>query len=61
MRLVLACILFVFSCQTRQQDTFHQYIAEVLQKYPSDEYIVKSEFECSICVGEFILKIREYV
>lgn len=62
MRLIIVLLaLSTFSCQTQKEDKFSQYVLKMLEKYPSAEFIVTSEFECSMCVGEFILQTeRKY-
>lgn len=57
MRLMIALfVIIAFSCQTQEEDKISRYVLEILKKYPSNEFIITSEFECSICVGEFILR-----
>jgi len=62
MRLIIALlVLSTFSCQSQEEDKSSQaesrlYVLGILKKHPSTEFIVTSELECSMCVGEFILR-----
>lgn len=53
-------LVLLFSCQKiNEENKNRKYLWDNLKKYASEEFIITSEFECSMCVGEFIARVQK--